>query len=654
MDKLELPVKKGSKYIGIIGFLTILLFASLVHVHTVRTSPDSAWYMSHALNIYNGHGYVDTDQETKIMNRGPLYPLMIALSYKIFGVSVESALLVSRLFFILNVLIIYLLAMELSGTKSALLAAFLYLSSSIIYLWLTFVKLDTVWPFFLLLGLWLLVKAFKQDRGLFFGLSGLCIAVAYLVKEVNVAILPLPVIYTLWFHRKDLRKKLPGLAIFYICFFLPFSAWAFYTYLASGSPYVLGVLQGRHIKSPLHHFLDNGILSLLKKWLAATWHFYVNYFHRIFHLLGILFVLSYCVLFWRALVKKNKNDGFLFLSLVCFFPVALFTSLRRLRPGQVTIIYFLSFIALAHCLFLLADFLYQKVLPKFINPSIEKNRKTVKYSITALVLGVLLCVHFYKNGSPILTILMNKHHSVGFFNIGGEPLKVEGWHTDLFQSAGEWVKKNVPEGQPIMCDWFGMRSVYFFSGGKNKMFPVPLRYSDIRFIGGQQEQGYGPHFNYYKETASLPLYLWVRYPSDDLAPKTRMFALCEDDLFARLEREGIDYVMVTPRRNFMTMYFEDNPCFERIAEFEGGKIKIYKVNCTQPVKEYEMKVADPVGSYLKRLAEKQPRRYRFYRTYLESRVGLSAADIEKISGVEFQPFQVEKIYHSREEHNNKP
>jgi hypothetical protein len=73
-------------------------------IHGVSTSPDSSWYLINALNIYNGFGYVNPDL-TPVLQRGPLFPGMLAAMFWIFGCSVKSAFLLIRLFFVLNIFI---------------------------------------------------------------------------------------------------------------------------------------------------------------------------------------------------------------------------------------------------------------------------------------------------------------------------------------------------------------------------------------------------------------------------------------------------------------------------------------------------------------------------------------------------------------------
>ena len=68
----------------------LLLALLLFDTRGVQTSPDSAWCLSLASNLYHGLGYVGPDWEP-VTVRAPLFPALIAASFVFFGESVEHA-----------------------------------------------------------------------------------------------------------------------------------------------------------------------------------------------------------------------------------------------------------------------------------------------------------------------------------------------------------------------------------------------------------------------------------------------------------------------------------------------------------------------------------------------------------------------------------
>ena len=197
----------------------------------VNTFPDSAWYLSNALNIFNGYGYVDTDHLTPIISRGrPVFPFLISLSFWLFGVSIHSAMLVIRLFFVLNNLIVYKLGKDLFDWKVGFLAAMLCLFSSTIHEWSSHLIYDNVWPFFILVSLWLIFKACSQRKVFWFILAGISLAICFMTKELALLWLPLPLIYVLVFQSTHRRQNLRGVTLLYLAFFLCMMPWAIHVY----------------------------------------------------------------------------------------------------------------------------------------------------------------------------------------------------------------------------------------------------------------------------------------------------------------------------------------------------------------------------------------------------------------------------------------
>ena len=117
-----------SLFIAILGF-------SVFYTWEISVTPDMGWYMNSALNIFKGFGYTNMDGSL-ILNRGPIFPLMIAGSYKLLGASPWSAFWVVRIFCIFNPLIIYFIGKDYFGKRVAFAAALLILSSNIIFYWL--------------------------------------------------------------------------------------------------------------------------------------------------------------------------------------------------------------------------------------------------------------------------------------------------------------------------------------------------------------------------------------------------------------------------------------------------------------------------------------------------------------------------------------
>ena len=92
------------------AFIVPIVIICLGYISFTHVQNEIAWdmslYMTYALNIFNGNGYVDMDG-SPVFFRGPVFPFLIAASYRLFGVNALSALGVVKLFCVLNPVFLY-------------------------------------------------------------------------------------------------------------------------------------------------------------------------------------------------------------------------------------------------------------------------------------------------------------------------------------------------------------------------------------------------------------------------------------------------------------------------------------------------------------------------------------------------------------------
>ena len=187
---------RGRRTSILLGLILLAMGLILFPLQEVSTGPDAAWYIANALNIYQGRGYVDTDW-TPVLNRGPVFPLLIAASFTLFGPSVLHAIWVVRVFFVLSIVLVYLLGLKFYGKWPGLIAALLVLSSYQINRYASYVLVDVVLPFFILLFIYLLSWAFERKTVRWFLASGVVLGIAFLVKEMAIVFAPIPLLILL-------------------------------------------------------------------------------------------------------------------------------------------------------------------------------------------------------------------------------------------------------------------------------------------------------------------------------------------------------------------------------------------------------------------------------------------------------------------------
>lgn len=594
--------------------LPVLLSILFFQIRGVDTSPDSAWYIALALNLYKGLGYLEIDWSPEV-SRGPVFPGLIALSFWLFGVSVKSALWVVRLFFVLNVGLIYAIGAKFFNRTTGLIAALLVLTSFTAHRLSSYILLDNVVPFFILLAYLLLFMAFEEKKNLYFGLAGFVLGVAFLTKEIAALFLLLPAL--LWIFVSPYRgeKSWRGVLIFWGVALAIIGAWFLYAHFAGDGRGTVVDRGVRHLG--LWSSAGGGgatSLSVLGQWISSLWlwlkSYYQNYLVSTFAL-APLFLLAWGYISFRAMIKASRAEKVLLSGLVLFLPLILHLgNWPALRVGQSFYLFLLSYLALARLLWAVAS-----DLPR------HKIWMGIGMVITLLALAVQIWVgdrgfiHFLKHFEP--SGIVPNAGGVYTMSFGRDDWEVGGWHNEFVEEAGEWLRDNTAPGDPMLIDWYWARSLYFYLGARQ---PVHM----TSYISSRDIEPIGH--------ASLAPILFIWPQAGKTNPMTsKLNALPESRFLAQMRELNIKYVVVTPRRNFLTLYLRANPGFEEIKQFGSGQIKIFKVQDQLSSIGFPTHIDPRTVTYMHRAAEENPVLYeRLVEEYFVGRLGATRTQIEEI------------------------
>ena len=452
--------------------------------------------------------------------------------------------------------------------------------------------------------------------------------------------MPLPLIYVLVFQSRRWRQKFLGVMMFYLAFSVCVTPWAIHNYEN------IGFLKRYKNFSPLEAqgtgAKPKGVFSkcsgqgtevvfckiqIIRKGIFS---FYEIYIAEKFAIPGIVILLSYALLFFRACVYRNRSDGLLAMSLLCLLPLAFALGIVKFRIGQAFILYLLSPLVVAESVILFLRFGFLKGSEGF--KRLRGKEGFLTTASTIVVVCVMVFYHLFGNNpcsEQMLNILKEKPVSAAIF-LGSEHFAVGRWHDASMKNLAGWITENIPEKATIMCEWYKMRSIYFFSNGRNKMCAIPIRQSGRKYPMGQHETVSKKNGELYRvKCERMPLFLWSNY--DQVSPKYGLFAFCECDILDRIRSEKVGYVIVTKRRNFLSLYFDKSPCFRKIHETNQGENKIYQVLCTESISVFEMMAGSHLVDYLKAVEEEKPRKYDFLMNhFLPNRLGLSKEAIRGI------------------------
>jgi len=208
---------------------------------------DAAVYMLNAKWFIGSHVYLE-------LIRPPVWPLILSFFY-LLNISDNGMVFVSLLFSALSIVMTYLLAKELFGTKAGIIASLLLMFTPLHIVWSTMSYTEIPASLFLLISLYFLYKGLNNEK--FQYLSVFFASIAFLTRYPLVLLFP-SIIICLWMQKKmNLKKFLLMTAVF----ITPVIPWMVYNMLLTESPifsFVYGMFWvSQASSSPFWYFLVN-------------------------------------------------------------------------------------------------------------------------------------------------------------------------------------------------------------------------------------------------------------------------------------------------------------------------------------------------------------------------------------------------------------
>ncbi len=607
--------------------IIVLLLGMLSFTTAVINPPwDLLGYMTHALNIINGNGYSYVDGQA-VLFRGPVFSLLIALSFKMFGVSPESAFHVVRLFSIANPVLIYLFGKKLFNKDIGFVAAILILTSYSMSFW-SYRHLDAVWPFFAILHCVFLYDGFERQKKISFVFAGVSLGIAYLTKEVALLFFALAPLMFLWIREYRTKQGLRYIILFFLSLASTLSPWAFYLWLHDGLHFLWGtggprVLEDMVVGGQSSRHVLTLILQAAEQYWTALVSFYTaestNTLAANF-VIAPLFLFSWLFIAYKAL-SGDKRTKILVLNIILFLPIIYFIGKNHWRFGQVLHTMLISYIALSFMLFSILEWSC-----KLLN----RSRITVQvvfcvfatalYSIQVLALSKfdLGYKHFFKK-------------SLCYYLINGKKTKV--------QVKGEYSNPYLEEVLEKLNEISGFedgvlvnfkdnaRIVFLKTGGTRDVDAVPYVICNENNTSALER------------TASVDndtvIVLWSFFkPSDS---RFSIYLVFQKQLDKLIKEKNIKYILLSPRYPVYRHYFSSSSRFEQLF-VAGPKDKdnksyfLYRVKGTYRQEELlPVFATQQLRNSLKIMKKEMPGKYRSFSRALQSDfIGLTPEDIEMI------------------------
>jgi hypothetical protein len=191
--KWELPIVLTSLFFGALVVRCIAIFQTPVIAY------DSILYIK-AAKLYSIGAYHDAF----LLCSFSIFPLLIAIPYKIVGDWVMTGQLVSTMCGALTVIPLYLLARRIFDGRVALFGTIFYIACPNLVQYSAEVLRDIPFIFFYVSALWLAYTGIKDEKGWYLVFSSIFITVSALLRREGILLLIIICLYLMW---KVIRER---------------------------------------------------------------------------------------------------------------------------------------------------------------------------------------------------------------------------------------------------------------------------------------------------------------------------------------------------------------------------------------------------------------------------------------------------------------
>ena len=625
-----------------IPLIIVIIIALLItSVAGVSVNNNTAKYLQEASKLLHkqDHGIMSNDALTA---RRPLFIIILASGFKLWGKNVHSVSLATRIFFALEIILIYILGRIFYGIAVGLLSSGLVITSYGVNYVACFIDTDIVLPFFILLFILIYHIALTRSSRIWAVFAGISLGLALMVKESAFFCLGLPFGMFLlapkgkrWEYGKLGLWVLGALAI-------PLVLWTIYMFLTDDSFLsIFDVVRFQYQKLSIKLFGYQGPFAFFKylTYLFTTglpktiFKYYQSYLQEVSPL-SFLMIFGWFFVFIRGLISKKKSDLILSILGVCSLPLILRITDYGGRFGQTAMVYMFLYVPLAtfvvSSISLLISYAvkFNNKYKKFnIFSSINKKYPRLISNLLIVLLGFfLITAQLFDKNRSTWKLWTDSIYPLSIFS--KKQFEVYGRYTIEHQEAAEWLKKNTPKNAKIIADGYTCEALDFFEVTD---YEIPEFHPNKGlFIAKFPKKRI--------DNAKL-LYLITYWAFDSHTDRhRRIFPIYEEDIVRALKKENPDYLVISGRGLFLRAYFDKAKWAN--LRFDKQSTRIYEIHLDrfEPVIFENVGVNDTINEHLVWLEKNYPDEYLLFTKKIEV-LGLTMDEI-KNSQLRFPQGQV--------------
>ena len=312
----------------------------------------------------------------------PLYSVFTTISFDLFGASLFSARLVSAIFSILSLWVVFELAYTMYGGKAALISAIL-LAVMPGYFWLSrLALLEIMLVFFFTLSLYFFYRWLNSRKNWILVFSGLALGFGFLTKYQVIAAVAVMVVSMLILGWGQLKRLFSRFTLFVVAALAVIVPWLVIVYHVLSSyvfsQWMYAIQMGNPGRSLYSVRFPIPIFYLIE----MTWPY--SDVHPISLLLYIVGLAGLGLFVWR----RKKEDKFVF---IWFVSVIVFFTLISNREWRYVLTLFPALAISASVLIL---FVYDKLRGTWLNSVSANRKKTAKVAAALLIVFLSVSVAY--------------------------------------------------------------------------------------------------------------------------------------------------------------------------------------------------------------------------------------------------------------------
>ena len=420
-----------------------------------------SFYCAGATTLDSGHyikrAFFFTRGEFDLLFR-PGFIFLLGGTFKIFGSSVWAGTVLIRLFFAANVYIIFFITRSLYDKKVAFAASMAVFTSYYLHFLSHRILLDNVHPFFVLLSIFLSLKAVDRRSPYLAAGAGVAFIYAYLVKMTAVLFLPFPIMTAVFRHSFKIRWSNLREAV--ITTVIGSAGIVLYQILARDGVKISHAQHHLdHRSSQMFDMLFGG--GMVESFSIAAGSF-LDFWHRFLFLddwLGWLFAVSWLWLIIRS-VKSNSCRSVLAIFIL-FIPAAIYLGLRYLRLGQAGVFLLVTFIPVG---VILRDLASGLIKMPIVHSRFSDYRLKLASSAILVSLTLIVCTyqvwHAVEDSEPFF----EETYLGRILDGKSTQFVLEGTFDAKSHKAARIIKRHAQTGDIVQTGMVNFWPIQFFTG----------------------------------------------------------------------------------------------------------------------------------------------------------------------------------------------